>query len=227
MPKFFTSFLSSYCLTFPSFDSFFDSFALEILPMNPIIRLAVFASGNGSNAQRIADHFRPDDTVEISVIYSNKSDAYVLERAQMAGIPAVVINRDQFYQSDEIIDDLRSRKIDWIILAGFLWLIPTNILEQYSGRIINIHPALLPKFGGKGMYGSRVHEAVIQSGEKESGITIHFVNEKYDEGQIIFQSKCAVENSDTAETLAVKIHQLEHLYYPEVIDELIHSSYKQ
>lgn len=219
LPAFFHPFTSFSLLSFP----FLIALSIENSNMKSNIRLAVFASGNGSNAQRIYDYFKLVPDTEISAIYSNKADAYVLERAKSAGIPSVVFDRQQFYHSDIILQDLQHRKIDWIILAGFLWLIPESILQHYPGRIINIHPALLPKFGGKGMYGERVHQAVVQSGEKESGITIHFVNEKYDEGQVIFQAKCVVDPAETAESLAKKIHELEHRFFPEIIDKLIHA----
>lgn len=183
-------------------------------------KLAVFASGNGSNAQRLAEFFHADGSATISVICSNKPDAYVLERAKQMGIPSVVFNRKSFYETEDLLRFLQSQKVDWIILAGFLWLIPEYLLKAFPGRIVNIHPALLPKYGGKGMYGSKVHEAVIAAGEKESGISIHFVNGKYDEGQVIFQAKCTVEPQDTPETLAQKIHALEYKYFPKVLKEL-------
>ncbi len=184
-------------------------------------RLAVFASGNGSNAQRLAEFFHADGSATISVIYSNKPDAYVLERARLLGIPSMIFDRHTFYDTDVLLRDLRSRSIDWIILAGFLWLMPPYLLEAYKGRIVNIHPALLPKYGGKGMYGMKVHEAVIAAGEPESGISIHLVNEHYDEGQVIFQARCAVEPHDTPESLAQKIHALEYEYYPQVVKDLV------
>ena len=184
-------------------------------------RIAIFASGNGSNAQRIADFFSGKGILEIAAIYSNNPDAYVLERAKMMNIPSIIFNRNMLNQTHEILDDLIARRVDWIILAGFLWLIPEYLLKAYPQKIINIHPALLPNYGGKGMYGARVHEAVIASGDTESGITIHFVNEKYDEGQVIFQEKCLVEREETPESLALKIHELEYKYFPEVISKLV------
>ena len=184
-------------------------------------RIAIFASGNGSNAQRIADFFSGKRILEIAAIYSNNPDAYVLERAKMMNIPSIIFNRNMLNQTHEILDDLIARRVDWIILAGFLWLIPEYLLKAYPQKIINIHPALLPNYGGKGMYGARVHEAVIASGDNESGITIHFVNEKYDEGQVIFQEKCLIEREETPESLALKIHELEYKYFPEVISKLV------
>ncbi|NVO19446.1 MAG: phosphoribosylglycinamide formyltransferase [Bacteroidetes bacterium] len=183
--------------------------------------IAIFASGNGTNAQNLAEYSRGKESLNISAIYCNNPDAYVLERARSLGIPSVQFGRNNFYQERWILDDLRNRKTDWIILAGFLWLIPGYLLKEFPNRIVNIHPALLPNFGGKGMYGSRVHEAVIASGVKESGITIHFVNENYDEGQIIFQAKCKIEADDTPITLANKIHGLEQAHFPEVVAKLI------
>lgn len=183
--------------------------------------IALFASGSGSNAENIALWFQNRSDVSIRFILSNKKDAFVLQRARKLNIPAMVFNREQFYQTDEILDILRKNSIDLIVLAGFLWLVPGNILKAFPNRIINIHPALLPKYGGKGFYGSIVHEAVIQSGDKESGITIHYVNEIYDAGQIIFQARCPVDPSDTPETLAQKVHQLEYAYYPLVIEKLL------
>ena len=184
-------------------------------------KIAIFASGNGTNAQRIIEYFHGSHQISIGLILSNNPDAYVLERARKIKIPTVCFSRKDFYASNFILDILTVQGITFIVLAGFLWLIPEYLLDAYTGNIINIHPALLPKYGGKGMYGMRVHETVIQSGDKESGITIHYVNEKYDEGQIIFQAKCRVEADDTPESLAEKIHILEHLNYPRVIESVI------
>jgi len=189
--------------------------------MQPIPRIAVFASGNGSNAQRLADYFSGTGILEIAVIYCNNPDAYVLKRAEILGIPTVEFNRSTFYNTTAILDDMKNRGIDWIILAGFLWLIPDYIIHEYPGRIVNIHPALLPLYGGKGMYGMRVHQAVVAAADPESGISIHYVNEHYDEGDIIFQARCKVNSSDTAETLAAKIHELEYEHFPRVLRNLI------
>jgi phosphoribosylglycinamide formyltransferase-1 len=183
--------------------------------------IAIFASGSGTNAQRITEYFSNHPEISVSVILSNKPDAYVLIRAKKLNIPSVVFDRHTFYDTDEIFRLLKKNNIDLIVLAGFLWLIPEYLIQAYRGRIINIHPALLPKYGGKGMYGSRVHEAVIQSGDKESGISIHFVNEKYDAGDIIFQAKCNVLPGDTPDILAQRVHQLEYKHYPEVIEKII------
>jgi phosphoribosylglycinamide formyltransferase-1 len=184
-------------------------------------RIAVFASGNGSNAQRIAEYFAGPGMPEIAAIYSNNPDAYVLERAKLLGIPSVLFNRETFYTKTSVLEDLKNKDIDWIVLAGFLWLIPNYILNAFPQRIINIHPALLPAYGGKGMYGMKVHEAVISAGDRQSGITIHQVNEHYDEGDIIFQATCQVQPGDTAEKLAAKIHELEYEHFPRVIEKIL------
>ena len=184
-------------------------------------KIAIFASGSGTNAQRIIEYFSGNPQITVSLVLSNKPDAYVLERAKILNVPSVVFNRHSFYETDEITGLLKKDGIDLIVLAGFLWLIPLNLIRAYPGRIINIHPALLPKYGGKGMYGARVHEAVIQSGDKESGISIHYVNEKYDEGSIIFQAKCEVLQDDTPDSLAHRVHQLEYKHYPEVIEKVV------
>lgn len=183
-------------------------------------RIVIFASGNGTNAQNIVEYFKDREDVNISLILCNKKDAYVLERAKKLGIPSRMVSRKQF-ESEDLVEDLKQLQTDLIVLAGFLWLVPKAMLSAFSGRILNIHPALLPKFGGKGMYGERVHESVIAAGEKESGITIHVIDSDYDRGRIIFQAKCAVEHRDTAKTLANKVHRLEYMYFPEVIDKYI------
>ena len=191
------------------------------LSMKTCPRLAIFASGSGSNAQRLAEYFAGSGIAEVSVIYCNNPDAFVLERARLLGIPAVLIKREKFYNDISVLDDLKSREIDWVILAGFLWLVPDYILKAFPKRILNIHPALLPAYGGKGMYGMKVHQAVITARESESGITIHYVNEKYDEGDIVFQAKCPIEKEDTPEMLAAKIHELEFEHFPRLIEKLI------
>ena len=184
-------------------------------------RIAIFASGSGTNAQKIIEHFTGSGDAEISLVLSNNENAYVLKRAAEAAIPAYVFNKDLFYKSDQVHDILRDIGIDLIVLAGFLWLVPDNILKSWPNRIVNIHPALLPKFGGKGMYGDRVHKAVIENGEKETGITIHYVNEEYDDGKIIFQESFDILPDDTPDSIAERIHQLEHKNFPEVIEKLI------
>ncbi|MEZ5196968.1 MAG: phosphoribosylglycinamide formyltransferase [Bacteroidales bacterium] len=182
--------------------------------------IAIFASGSGTNAQRIAEYFA-NSNIRISGIYSNNKNAYVLTRAENLGIKAYQFSRNDFYKTSKVLNQLLEDQVDLIVLAGFLWLIPSNILRKFSNRIINIHPALLPKYGGKGMYGSKVHDAVIIAKEKESGITVHFVNEKYDEGKIIFQAKCRIETSDTPDSLAAKIHQLEYEHFPVIIEKVL------
>lgn len=184
-------------------------------------RIAIFASGSGTNAQKIIEHFNAVDGIEVSLVLSNNPNAFVLERAKKLGLPSYVFDRQMFYETTQVGDILRQIGIDFIVLAGFLWLIPPDILQSWQNRIVNIHPALLPKYGGKGMYGDRVHRAVIEAGENETGITIHYVNEKYDEGEIIFQDKFAVLPGDTPESIAERIHVLEHRHFPRVIEELI------
>jgi phosphoribosylglycinamide formyltransferase 1 len=181
--------------------------------------IALFASGSGTNAERIISHFRSHPAVQVNLVLSNRPDAFVLERAKNHGIPSAVFGRQQFYESDDVLNILKKNNITFIVLAGFLWLVPQNILETYPGRILNIHPALLPKYGGKGMYGMKVHEAVLLAGETESGITIHRVNEKYDAGDIVFQARCPVLPGDTPENLATRIHGLEYEHYPNVIEQ--------
>ncbi|MCX6241729.1 MAG: phosphoribosylglycinamide formyltransferase [Bacteroidetes bacterium] len=185
--------------------------------------IAILASGNGTNAQRISEYFSNHPAIRVRLILSNRTDAYVLTRAQKLGIPCHVFDRFTFYNTSEIPEILTNNEISFLVLAGFLWLIPGNLLKAYPGRIVNIHPALLPEYGGKGMYGERVHEAVIKAGERESGISIHYVNERYDEGDIIFQARCPVFSGDTVETLAGRIHELEYEYYPEVIEKVVMS----
>ncbi|MEI7499636.1 MAG: phosphoribosylglycinamide formyltransferase [Bacteroidota bacterium] len=184
-------------------------------------RLAIFASGNGSNAQRIIEYFAGHSTITINLVLCNNPDAYVLNRAEKLGVPTLIFNRASFYETGLVQETLKSYFIDFIILAGFLWLIPQNIISVYPRRIINIHPALLPKFGGTGMYGIKVHEAVIAAGDHESGITIHYVDKHYDEGKIIFQAKCMISKKDTPKSLALKVHKLEHRYFPEVIENIV------
>jgi phosphoribosylglycinamide formyltransferase 1 len=184
-------------------------------------RIAILASGSGSNAENIIKYFAARQTAEVSLIMSNKADAFVLERAKNHNIPAFVFTAKEMRESDILVEKLAEYKTDYLVLAGFLLKIPENMLRTYPNKIINIHPALLPKYGGKGMYGNFVHETVIREKELESGISIHFVNEKYDEGEIIFQAKCQIEASDTAESLAAKIHKLEYRYFPEIIEQVI------
>ena len=182
-----------------------------------MIKIAIFASGSGSNAERIVEFFSSNDEVEVSLILTNNPVAGVIERAQRLDIPVVIFNKKVFSKTDKIVEMLQLQGIDWVILAGFLWLVPTNLIKAFENRMINIHPALLPKYGGKGMWGHHVHEAVVANKEKQTGITIHYVNEHYDEGKVIFQAKCEVIENDTPENVAAKIHELEYQYFPEVI----------
>lgn len=182
-----------------------------------MIKIAIFASGSGSNAERIVEFFNAKDEIEVSLILTNNPTAGVIERAQRLNIPVVIFNKKVFSKTDKIVEMLQLQSIDWVILAGFLWLVPKNLIKAFENRMINIHPALLPKYGGKGMWGHHVHEAVVANKEVETGITIHYVNENYDEGKIIFQAKCAVTESDSAEEVAQKIHLLEYQYFPEII----------
>lgn len=192
-----------------------------------LIHIAIFASGAGSNAQKIIDHFRHFNDVKVSLIICNKPGAGVLAIATKEDIPFIVIEKEKFFRGNAYTAELRQAGIDLIVLAGFLWKIPTMLINTYPAKIINIHPALLPDYGGKGMYGDHVHEAVIAAGEKESGITIHYVDGHYDNGDIIFQARCAVLEDDTPTTLASRIHQLEHEHYPRVIEELIKKESRQ
>jgi len=182
--------------------------------------IAILASGSGSNAENIIRYFRNNENINFSLIISNKVDAYVHERAKNLGIPSYTFSKTDF-ETGKALELLREKQIDFIVLAGFLLKVPDNLLEAYPERIVNIHPALLPKFGGKGMYGSFVHEAVVAAKEKESGITIHYVNENYDEGQIIFQAKCEVLPTDTPDDVAQKVHILEYDFFPKVIEDIL------
>jgi formyltetrahydrofolate-dependent phosphoribosylglycinamide formyltransferase len=202
-----------------------DLFTIHHSPFTT--RVAIFASGAGSNAQKIIDHFRQSGHIKISLIVCNKPGAGVLNIATRENIPAILIDKEKFFRGNGYTDELKKHQIDFIILAGFLWKIPTTLIKAYAGKIVNIHPALLPKYGGKGMYGNHVHEAVIHAKEKESGITIHYVDEHYDHGDEIFQAKCAVLENDTAESLATRIHSLEHEHYPKVIEKLLAKSSKE
>ncbi|HMM01673.1 MAG: phosphoribosylglycinamide formyltransferase [Dysgonomonas sp.] len=184
-------------------------------------KIAIFASGSGSNAENIIKYFANNEGVNIKLIVSNKEDAYVHQRAKNLGIESVTYSASDFYHTDKVLECLLQKEIDFIVLAGFLLKIPENLLRAYPNKIINIHPALLPKFGGKGMYGDNVHKAVVESGETESGITIHYVNENYDEGTIIFQAKCPVSATDSYEDVAKKVHALEYTYFPVIIDKLL------
>ena len=184
-------------------------------------RIAVFASGSGTNAENLIQYFRTKPGARVDLVLSNRPGAGVLERAEKLGVETIVFNRDTFYGTREIPDLLHGKGIDFIVLAGFLWLVPEQLLKDYEGKIVNIHPALLPGYGGKGMYGENVHRAVIDNGETESGITIHRVNRDYDRGDIIFQARCPVMENDTPATLASRIHELEYAHFPAVVEKLL------
>jgi phosphoribosylglycinamide formyltransferase 1 len=183
------------------------------------IRIAVLASGSGSNAQNIADYFK-EKQIEVTCILSNNPEAYVLQRAKKLGIESVVFTKEQFKETDFVVDYLTQKNIDLVVLAGFLWLVPTNLIEAFPNKIVNIHPALLPKFGGKGMYGDKVHKAVVAAKERESGITIHFVNQHYDQGAIIAQYKTQISEKDDYLAVAQKIHELEYEFFPKEIENI-------
>jgi phosphoribosylglycinamide formyltransferase-1 len=183
--------------------------------------IAIFASGSGTNAENIIKYFSTKNSAKVQLVLSNRRHAMVLKRAENLKVESVFFERDEFYSSGKILDYLLNHKIDFIVLAGFLWLVPENIIDAYSGRIINIHPALLPAYGGKGMYGEAVHKAVIENRDAESGITIHYVNRLYDEGDIIFQARCGVDPEDNHESLAKKVHALEYEHFPGIIEEIV------
>lgn len=184
-------------------------------------RLAIFASGYGSNAEAIMKFFEHHATIEVALIISNKENAGVIEKAKQFDVKSLHINKEAFYHSRAVLQILQSHGISHIVLAGFLLLVPDYLIKAYPDKIINIHPSLLPKFGGKGMYGMHVHRAVITAKENESGLTIHLVNEHFDDGEILLQVKCAIETNDSAETLAKKVLQLEHKHYPQVIADWV------
>jgi len=186
-----------------------------------MIKIAILASGSGSNAQRIIEYFSERTDIQFPFIITNKEDAYVRERAKLLNVPSHYFSNSEMKNGDFLLKYLVNNRIDWIILAGYLLLIPPQVITHFKNKIINIHPALLPNYGGKGMYGMKVHNAVIDNKESESGISIHFVNENYDEGDIIFQAKCKIDENDTPELLAEKIHLLEHEYFPKVIERII------
>lgn len=185
--------------------------------------IAILASGSGSNAENIAKYFEGSDYARVSFIIANNPEAYVLERAKKLGIKAAVVTKQQFMEADSIIAMLKERNIDFVVLAGFLLLVPQKLIQAYPGKIVNIHPALLPKHGGKGMYGDRVHKAVVECGDSESGITIHLIDEQYDKGTTFFQAKCPVLPSDTPDDVAAKVHALEYEHFPHVIEEIMHT----
>lgn len=187
-------------------------------------KIAIFASGGGSNALKIIEYFKGHPTIEVVLICSNKREAPIVEHAKDLGLEVLVFNRAEFYQSEQVLQELTNRSVDYIVLAGFLWLIPSYILSNYPKRIINIHPSLLPEYGGKGMYGDYVHRAVLASGKNESGITIHVIDEEYDKGETLFQAKCPIEEGDGLTDLKRKIQKLEHENFAPVIERYIQSN---
>ncbi len=184
-------------------------------------KIVLFASGSGSNVENIVKYFKENPKVEITKVYTNNPNAYVIERCETLGLPCQVFGRKDFSENLQVLEDLKGIQPDLVVLAGFLWLIPEAYVKAFPQKIINIHPALLPKYGGKGMYGHHVHEAVVANKETESGITIHYVNERYDEGNIIHQAKCSVDTGDTADDIAEKVHTLEYEYFPKTIKDLL------
>jgi phosphoribosylglycinamide formyltransferase-1 len=184
-------------------------------------KIVVFASGSGTNAENIIKFFKKSPTISVVAVFSNKRSAKVLKRAHDLNVKALYFDKDALYNSYDVLHILEDINPDLIVLAGFMWIFPEDILKKFPGKIVNIHPALLPKYGGKGMYGMRVHETIIKNKEKETGISIHFVNENYDEGEIIFQAKTDVSEEDTPESLAEKIHKLEYKHFPEIIQQLL------
>lgn len=183
--------------------------------------IAIFASGNGTNAEQIMEYFKDNRCIRIAYLFSNNRDAFVLKRAEKFNVPTQVFTRNEFYNLNGIVPFLLEKNIHFIVLAGFLWLVPKALIKAYHNKIVNIHPALLPAYGGKGMYGHHVHQSVIANNEKESGITIHYVNEQYDSGDIIFQARCPVVENDTSDTLAKRIHELEHKHFPQIIESVV------
>lgn len=186
-----------------------------------MIQIAVFASGTGTNTREIIGYFRLNPLIKISLVVCNRQGAGVIEIAAKNNIPVLMIDKERFFHGNAYIDELQARQIDFIVLAGFLWKIPSRLIAAFANKIINIHPALLPKYGGRGMYGHFVHEAVIAAGEKESGISIHYVDEWYDHGNIIFQANCTIDENETPASLAKKINALEHIHYPAVIEKTV------
>ena len=197
-------------------NSFFCENKLTVL----MKRIVIFASGSGTNAENIIKYFQKNNVANVVRVLSNKKDAKVLDRSNSLNVSCMYFSRSDFYDSDKVLN-LLVEEADFIVLAGFLWRVPENIIKMFSKKIVNIHPALLPKYGGKGMYGMHIHNAVVANKEKETGITIHYVNENYDEGAVILQKKVSVDESDTPESIAKKIHQLEYKYFPKVIEEIL------
>ena len=184
-------------------------------------RLAIFASGSGTNAERIMEYFAHHPTIQVKMVLSNNPNAYALERAKKFSVPTRIFSKKEWRESGDVLSWLQENQITHVVLAGFLWLVPPFFIQAFPNKIVNIHPALLPKYGGKGMYGMKVHEVVKKEGEKITGISIHLVNEAYDEGTVLFQATCPVHPHDTAKRIADKVHQLEYLHFPKVIDHWV------
>ncbi len=207
--------------------SFFRNYIGKIMskfkgkPKVDTTRMAIFASGAGSNARKIIEYFQHHPSIEVSLVVSNNPSAGVLQIADEFRIPSLVIGRESLNDDNGCLEQLKNRDINFIVMAGFLWKLPPSIINSYPRKIVNIHPALLPAYGGKGMYGKHVHEAVIQNQEQQSGITIHLADELYDHGEVLFQASCTVEKNDTPDSLADKIHQLEHRYYAAEIENYL------
>ncbi|MGM0931854.1 MAG: phosphoribosylglycinamide formyltransferase [Bacteroidota bacterium] len=194
---------------------------LTLHPNNSLKKIVIFASGTGTNAENIIKYFKNSSLARVVAVFSNRKSAKVLRKAHDLDVKALYFDREALYKTNEVLHVLQDIKPDLIVLAGFLWVFPDNILRAFPQKVINIHPALLPNYGGKGMYGAKVHESVINNKDEESGISIHYVNEKYDEGEIIFQTKTQIDKKDTPDSLAGKIHQLEYKHFPEVIEQLL------
>lgn len=184
-------------------------------------RIVILASGSGSNAENIISYFKEHPQVKVTAVFTNKISAKVLERCRRLGVPGFFFNKAAFTDTDTLVDLLRGMKTDFVVLAGFLWKIPPSLIEAFPNRIVNIHPSLLPRYGGKGMYGSKVHQAVKANLDTETGITIHYVNEAYDKGAVIFQAKTALLPSDDVDTIAQKVHQLEYKHFPKILENLL------
>lgn len=203
----------------------FLAFGVTLTTLNSYLcfmpTLAIFASGTGSNAKNIIEKFQQHPRIKVGLLVCNKAGAGVIDIANAAQVPVLMIEKDRFFSGDAYLPVLLENKIDFIVLAGFLWKVPVTLISSFKNRIINIHPALLPKFGGKGMYGRKVHETVISQREKESGISIHFVDEIFDNGEVIFRATCPVLENDSPETLAARVHELEYANYPRVIEEVV------
>ena len=187
-------------------------------------KIAILVSGTGTNAINIIEYFEKNSIADVALVVSNKTDALAVEKAQNKGVKTIVFNNESFKKNGIVLNYLKSESIDFIVLAGFLMKVPSDIIHAYPNKIVNLHPSLLPKYGGKGMYGNHVHRAVIEAQESESGISIHFVNEEYDEGAIIFQAKVSIEKKDSVEVLAQKIRQLEHRFFPKIVEQVISKS---